>query len=111
MNLSRNFAPPALRLHHAGQRNELAACSTNWFRNQELIPKQRSLGLLPPLFDNFQGISLVRPYSSSTQHRAHGTDCAPLPADDLAHIALRDLEFNHVAVELLHKNLLGRIHQ
>jgi hypothetical protein len=61
------------------------------------------------LVDDFQRISLACPHSRSAQKRAQRSHVAPLPANDFAHVTLGDFQFDHVAIEMVHKDLIGSI--
>jgi hypothetical protein len=61
------------------------------------------------LVDDFQCVALACPHSGGTQKRTQGADVAPLPSDDFAHVTFRDFQFDHVAIEIVHENLIGSI--
>jgi hypothetical protein len=61
------------------------------------------------LVDHFQRVALARPHSRSAQKCAQGTDVAPLPPDDFAHVTFGDFQFDHVVIEMVHENLIGSI--
>jgi len=66
-------------------------------------------GLVNSLIDDFQRVALSRPHARCAQKCAQGADVSPLPADDLAHIGFGDFQFDHVVIEMVHKNLIGGI--
>ena len=61
------------------------------------------------LIDDFQRVSLACAHPGSAQKHAQRSHVAPLPADDFAHVAFGDFQFDHVALEMVHKDLIGSI--
>jgi hypothetical protein len=63
----------------------------------------------PGLVDDFQSVSLARPHSCRAQKSAQGTNVAPLAADDFTHVSFRDLQFDHIVIEMVDEDLVGSI--
>jgi hypothetical protein len=72
-------------------------CSLRWF-----LPSSS-------LVDDFQRVSLARPYSRSTKKRTQGSHIAPLPTYDFAHVGFGDFQFDDIVVEMINENFIGSI--
>src|SRR5215467_5120788 len=93
VQLDSDFATPSLRFHHAGQGNELTA------------DFQR------PSFQNLQRETLMLADSRRTQQSPQSPRHPALRADHLAYIVRSDSQFENVAVQLSHRNLLRFVNQ
>src|SRR5579864_7147662 len=93
VNLSRDFAMSPLRLHHAGQRDEL-----HRFRHETLL-------------DDLELIPLARPMSRRAQQGPQRAGGSPLASDHFADVVLGDFQFDHAIVELLDEDLFRRVDQ
>jgi len=91
-----DFAMPALRLHHPGQGNKIALAAG--FAAHRLL-------------DDFERVSFVRPVTGGAQQCAQGASRTSLAADDLAHVAFGDFEFDDIVVEFLDEDFVRGIDQ